>query len=144
MERINKKFISKKGMDQEREKIAIRKANALMATTMGRSRSMPEKKIICTNRKPVGRVVIIPDGRENMATSTWKDKKNEGVDQPQQQTQQKQIQQQQQQHYQYPAESIEMRLEERVEDFKCELDRDRESWAKKQAMKLLKGAKNFA
>ena len=103
-----------------------------MNREIGRSKSKPEKKIIRTNKKPVGRVVIIPDGREHMATSGWKEKKaalqKENHDQ------------------QYPdSEGIEMQFEEHVDDYKCEFDRDREKWAFRHALKLLKvgNAKNF-
>jgi hypothetical protein len=79
----------------------------------------------------VGRVVIIPDGREHMASSTWKDKKA--------------AQQKENQQHQADGEGIEMQFEEHVDDYKCEYDRDREKWAFRHALKLLKigHAKNF-
>ena len=125
-ERINKRFMGKNSLDQEREKSAARRANDLLNTEIGRNKSKPEKKIIRTNKKPVGRVVIIPDGREHMATSGWKDKK----------TQEKENQQNEPQ-----GEGIEMQFEEHVDDYKCEFDRDREKWAFKHALKLLKMSK---
>lgn len=126
LEKVNKRFIAKSTFDQEREKNAIRKANSLMNVTHGRTETVETKKIMITNKKPVGRVVIVPDGREHMASSSWKARKTaNGNDQ-------------QKSSNDDPGE-----FEEHVDDFKCELDREREKWAQKQALRMVKGANNF-
>jgi hypothetical protein len=120
MEKVNKRFISKSDLEKEREKDAIRRANSLM-TEASRARESPKKKLMDTSKKPVGRVVIIPTGKEHLATSTWSKKKNPDE-----------------------AESCnDAQFEEYVDDFKCELDREREKWAQRTALNMVQKAKNI-
>ncbi|KAG7363248.1 hypothetical protein IV203_026608 [Nitzschia inconspicua] len=123
LEMINKRFVAKSSFELERERNAIRKANSLMNVTQGRSSTVETKKLMITNKKPVGRGVILPHGTEHLATSTWKSRERAGN----QETKKKDDEE----------------FEESVDDFKCELDRDREAWAQKQALKMVKGARNF-
>jgi hypothetical protein len=82
-----------------------------------------------TNKKPVGKVVIVPDGREHMATSTWKGRKTAEGNNKNEQTK--------------TTGDDATEFEEHVDDFKCELDRERQQWAQRQALRLLKGAGSF-
>jgi hypothetical protein len=120
MEKVNRRFISKSTLDQEREKDAIRRANALM-TEATRARESDEKKLIITNKKPVGRVVIVPTGKEHLATSSWSKKKN----------------------LEEKESCNDCQFDEYVDDFKCELDREREKWAQRTALSMLRNARNM-
>lgn len=134
LEMVNKRFIAKNSFDQERERNAVKKANSLMTVTLGRSgtnSTETQKKIMITNRKPVGRVVIVPHGQEHMASSTWKGRKA-----PDESGKSKDDEKQN-------KKEVAAEFEEHVDDFKCELDREREKWAQKQALKMIKGAGNF-
>jgi hypothetical protein len=120
LEAVNKRFLNKNSLEKEREQNAIRKANALM---MEATRSQkPEKKLIKTDSKPVGRVVIVPDGREHLASSTREKKKQTNV---------------------ADDSDHNAQFEENVDDFKCELDREREKWAQKQALRMIRLANRF-
>ena len=121
MEKVNKRFISKSDLEKEREKEAIRRANALM-TEATRAREAQKKKLMDTSKKPVGRVVIIPTGKEHLATSTWSKKKKNPDE----------------------AESCtDAEFDEYVDDFKCDLDREREKWAQRTALNMVQKAKNI-
>jgi hypothetical protein len=128
MKKVNQQFIAKSALDQDREKIAIRQANSLMNVTLGGACTAETKKLIITNKKPLGKVVIVPDGREHLATSSWKNRRTaENGNNNQINT----------------TGDDATEFEECVDDFKCELDREREAWAQRQALRMLKGAGSF-
>jgi hypothetical protein len=130
MKKVNQYFISKSALDHDREKLAIRQANSLLNVTQGKAgNAETTKKVMITNKKPVGKVVIVPDGREHMATSTWKGRKTAEGNNKNEQTK--------------TTGDDATEFEEHVDDFKCELDRERQQWAQRQALRLLKGAGSF-
>mmetsp|Transcript_31939 Transcript_31939/g.53409 ORF Transcript_31939/g.53409 Transcript_31939/m.53409 type:complete len:262 (+) Transcript_31939:62-847(+) len=120
MEKTNKRFLLKSQIDREREQNAIRRANAMMKEATRNQK--PEKKLLKTSKGPRCRADIVRDGREHLATSTWS-KKTTNSDKK--------------------TSPSDTEFEENVDDYKCHLDREREKWAQKQALSLVKFAKSL-
>lgn len=110
MESITQEFLCKTSLDQGREKAANRRALALIeeATAVQDKRNPHNGTVMTYKVRPA--TTTAPERREHLATSSWKGAKSK-----------------------VPDEDIET-----VDDYKCQLDRDREKWAKNMALKLFK------